>query len=84
MTITIDRLRLQLPPDFATRADSIARLVGDELARLDWPAGTAHVPRLALDPQTIPSAWSDRQIARHLAQAVGVELLPQGAWPCSR
>lgn len=76
MNLTIARMHLQLPPGFEHRADGIARRLGEELARLQWP-GSVTLPRLSLSPQTIHPAWSDQQIARQLAVAVQGQIVRQ-------
>lgn len=76
MNLTIDHIRLQLPPGFEHRADAIARRLGDELARLSW-TGSVTLPQVNIPAQTVPPAWSDQQIARHLAVAVRGQIVRQ-------
>ncbi|PWB55645.1 MAG: hypothetical protein C3F18_05565 [Nitrosomonadales bacterium] len=81
MNLTIGRIRLQLPPGLEHRADAIARRLGDELARLSW-SGSVSVPQVHLPPQSVQPAWSDRQIARHLAVAVQGQIARQKGESC--
>jgi hypothetical protein len=81
MNLTIDRIRLQLPPGLEHRADAIARRLGDELARLPW-SGSLNVPQVNLPAQSVQMAWSDQQIARHLAVAVQGQIARQGGESC--
>lgn len=81
MNLTIDRIRLQLPSGLEHRADAIARRLGDELARLPW-SGSLNVPQVNLPPQTVQPAWSDQQIARHLAVAVQGQIVRQRGKSC--
>ncbi|MFA5241079.1 MAG: hypothetical protein WC029_01980 [Sulfuricella sp.] len=81
MNLTIDRIRLQLPPGLEHRADAIARRLGDELARLPW-SGSLNVSQVNLPAQSVQPAWSDQQIARHLAVAVQGQIARQGGESC--
>lgn len=81
MNLTIERIRLQLPPGLEHRADAIARRLGDELARLPW-SGSVSVPQVNLPAQSVQPAWSDQQIARHLALAVQGQIARQGGESC--
>ena len=76
MNLTIDRLHLQLPAGFEYRAESIARRLGEELARLPW-LEDAIVQQATIPAQTVQPAWSDQQIARHLAVAVQDQIMRQ-------
>lgn len=79
--LTIDRLRLTLPPGFESRADAVARLVADELAarplRAD-PSGDRRVDRLSVPSVTAPVGGTDREVARVVARAVHGELMRGG------
>jgi hypothetical protein len=76
--ITIDRLKLTLPPGLEDRAHAVARRVIEELARL--PLDPARVPasrrldRLAVPPLTLDTApaadLDDGRLARRIAEAV--------------
>jgi hypothetical protein len=81
MNLTIERIRLQLPPGLEHRADAIARRLGDELARLPW-SGSVSVQQVNVPAQTVQPAWSDQQIARHLALAVQGQIARQGGESC--
>lgn len=81
LNLTIDRIRLQLPSGMEHRADAIARRLGDELARLSW-SGNLNVQQLNLPTQTVQTAWSDQQIARHLAVAVQGQITKQRGQAC--
>lgn len=67
--LSIDRLRLTLPPGFADRADAVARLVADELAALPL-AGDRTLARLAVPPVAVPPGGSDREVAGRVARAI--------------
>lgn len=67
--LTVDRLRLQLPPDFRDRAGEIARLVAEELATVPM-ASDLHLDRLAVPPVEIHPQATDRDVARAVAQSV--------------
>lgn len=71
--LTIDRLRLQLPPAFRDRAGEIARLVGEELVAVsvgvDLQIDRLAVPQIEVHPQA-----TNREVARAVAVAVGAEL----------
>ena len=69
VNFTVDRLSLRLPPGFEHRADTIARGVGDELARLPWP-GDYHLDHLQIAPQTVRPEQSNHQIAAQIARAI--------------
>jgi len=67
--LSIDNLRLHLPAGFEHRADSIARLVGRELAGIhvgkSADIGSLQVPGVSVHP-----GQSDRQAALQIAQAI--------------
>ena len=67
--ITIDRLNLQLPHGFEHRADTIARRVGDELARLSW-SGMYELKHVLLPSLTVRPEQSDHQIAALIARSI--------------
>jgi len=71
--LTIDRLRLQLPPAFRDRAGEIARLVGEELVTVSVGADL-HLDRLAVPPVEVHHQATDREVARAVAVAVGQTL----------
>ncbi len=71
--LTVDRLRLQLPPVFRDRAGEIARLVAEELATVPM-AADLQIDRLAVPPVEVHPLATDRDVARAVAQAVGSEL----------
>ncbi len=68
--LTVDRLRLQLPPAFRDRAGEIARLVAEELATVPMTADL-HLDRLAVPPVEVSHQATDREVARAVAGAVG-------------
>ena len=71
--LNIDRLRLQLPPEYADRAAGIARLLADELATL--PVQTnQRLDQLVLPPVSILPGASDQQVARSIAAGVQASL----------
>lgn len=67
--LTVDRLRLQLPPDFRDRAGEIARLVAEELATVPM-AIDLQLDRLAVPPVEVHPQATDRDVARAVAQSV--------------
>lgn len=67
--LTVDRLRLQLPPAFRDRAGEIARLVAEELATVPM-ASDLHLDRLVVPPVEIHPQATDRDVARAVAQSV--------------
>jgi hypothetical protein len=67
--LTIDRLRLQLPPSFRDRAGEIARLVAEELAAGPM-AADLQLDRLALPPVEVHPRATDREVARVVAASV--------------
>lgn len=67
--LTVDRLRLQLPPDFRDRAVEIARLVAEELATVPM-ASELQLDRLAVPPVEVHPQATDRDVARAVAQSV--------------
>ncbi len=67
--LTVDRLRLQLPPDFRDRAGEIARLVAEELATVPM-ASELQLDRLAVPPVEVHPQATDRDVARAVAQSV--------------
>ena len=71
--LTVDRLRLQLPPAFRDRAGEIARLVGEELASVSVSADL-RLDRLAVPPVEVHPQATNRDVARAVAVAVGTEL----------
>jgi hypothetical protein len=76
MKVIIDQIRLQLPAAFEHRAESIARRLSDELARLPW-LESATVSQAIIPARTVLPEWSDQQIARHLALAVKDQITRQ-------
>lgn len=71
--LKIDELALSLPPTHGPRAEAIARLIGDELARLPLSRSLElcelKVPPLSLDP-----ALPEHAVAAHVARAIFAEL----------
>uniref|UniRef100_A0A831XGF3 Uncharacterized protein n=1 Tax=Geobacter metallireducens TaxID=28232 RepID=A0A831XGF3_GEOME len=68
--LTIDRLRMQLPPSFRDRAGEIARLVGEELATTVSVEGDLHLDRLAVPSVEVSPQATDREVARAVAQSI--------------
>ncbi|WP_306533331.1 hypothetical protein [Geobacter sp.] len=68
--LTVDRMRLQLPPAFRDRAGEIARLVAEELATVPMTADL-RIDRLAVPPVEVTHQATDREVARAVAVAVG-------------
>lgn len=68
--LTVDRLRMQLPPAFRDRAGEIARLVAEELATVSVGADL-NLDRLAVPPVEVHPQATDREVARAVAQSVG-------------
>ncbi|MBA3014604.1 MAG: hypothetical protein KKD63_02100 [Proteobacteria bacterium] len=69
MNLTINCLKLQLPPGFENRAEAIARCLGDELLLQPW-SGSHALYHLQVAPQTVRPEQSDREIAAQIAQAI--------------
>lgn len=78
--ITIDRLKLTLPPGFEARADALARRIAEELAAL--PAdGPLSRKRLTVPPLALEPGLSDREMARRVAGAIRGQLAKGGGEP---
>ena len=71
--LTVDRLRMQLPPSFRDRAGEIARLVAEELATVPIVA-ELRIDLLAVPPVEVHPQATDRDVARAIAQAVGLQV----------
>ncbi len=71
--LTIDRLVLRLPSEFARRGDGIGRAIGAALTELR-PGQAADQARLAVRLGSISPATSDRAIAETVARSVATEL----------
>ena len=67
--LTIERLRLHLPPGHQQRAASIGRLLAAELAKMPLRRNL-QLESLHLPPVDIAPGAGDGQIARHVAAAV--------------
>ncbi len=67
--LTVDRLRLQLPPAFRDRGGEIARLVGEELATVPLSADLL-LDRLAVPPVEVSHQATDREVARAVAASI--------------
>jgi hypothetical protein len=67
--LTIDELRLVLPDGFAHRAEPIARLVGEALARRA-PAVTGRFAEVAVPRVAVPAGASDADVAARIADAI--------------
>ena len=69
--ISIDRLRLSLPPQFQHRAAWIARSVATMLASMpQTPGQSVSIEKLSLSPLLIDPAHSDQQVAAHIARNI--------------
>ncbi len=67
--LTIDRLRLHLPPGYRHRAASIGRLLAAELAKM--PLGrNLQLESLRLPPVEMAPGAGDGRIAQRIAAAV--------------
>lgn len=67
--LTVDRLKMQLPPSFRDRAGEIARLVGEELATVSVSADL-HLDRLMVPPVEVHPQATDREVARAVATSI--------------
>ena len=67
--LRIDRLRIGLPAGMESRADRVARLVGEELAKTR-PAAGGRIESLALGRIEMPAGATDRQWAARIAGAI--------------
>jgi hypothetical protein len=72
--ITVERLRLTVPARLGERADQIAWLVADELARVEVDA-PVELDRLIVSPVTVSAAASDEEIAARIVDAVRAQLV---------
>ena len=72
-TLRIQRLSIRLPRASLKNARQIARQVGRELGKLDWPAGQSH-QRLSLDVNGAPPGEAGGQIGRRAARAAEAAL----------
>ena len=78
--LTIDEIALSLPAGFEGRAERIARLLGDELARLRLAPGThLRLSHLALPPLAVAADASDADVASSIAGSIHAHILPPGA-----
>jgi hypothetical protein len=68
--LEIQRLVLNLPAGFESRAARIGRLTAEALAANLPASGSGHIEKLSIAPQTVQTNWSDRRIAAHLANAI--------------
>jgi hypothetical protein len=68
-SFAIDTLNLHVPHGFASRADRIARQIGNELARLPI-YHDVEVPLLQLPAITVHGGENNSVIARRIAQAI--------------
>lgn len=71
--LTIDRLRLNLPIEFAGRAEHITRLLAEELAQytmqeLEW------LDHIAVPAVVVSLELSDRQVAAKIARTIIAQL----------
>jgi len=64
--IRIDRIRMKLPAGFEHRATTIARLLGEILAR-QTVAGEVTLESVTLEPQRIHAGTPDVEIAQRIA-----------------
>jgi hypothetical protein len=67
--LAIDRLRLNLPIEFAGRAEHIGRLVAEELAQYMFQE-LAWLDHIAVPAVVVSLELSDRQVAAKIARAV--------------
>ena len=67
--LTIDRLRLHLPPGYGRRAATIGRLLAAELPRMSLQR-SLEVRHLRLPPVQTAAGMSNGRIARRIAAAV--------------
>lgn len=72
--LTIDALKLRLPPGFEGRAGAIVRLLGDELARLPLPPGNLSLPALEVPPLHTGPGAGNQEVASSIARAIGHRL----------
>jgi hypothetical protein len=71
--LTIDRMRLSLPPGYAGRADAIARQVAAELSRMPL-ASTGRIARIALPALTAQPGETDAALALRIARVIHTEI----------
>ena len=67
--IQIDRIRMRLPPGYQHRAATIARMVGDQLARQSFPRDLS-LEAVAITPQRINPNTPDDEIAKLIVDKI--------------
>jgi hypothetical protein len=71
--LTIDRMRLHLPPLLESHTPEIVRLLAEELAVVPL-AADLNIDRLTVGPVLIPLGSGHREVARAVASAIGTTL----------
>ena len=71
--LRIERLTLRLPPGYEERAGSIARMIGENLAGIDFAKGGT-LRNLVIAPVSITADSSDAEIARTVASGISGQL----------
>jgi energy-converting hydrogenase Eha subunit B len=71
--LTIDRMRLSLPPGYAGRAGAIARQVAAQLSRMPL-ASAGRIAGIALPALTAQPGESDAALAGRIARAIHTEI----------
>jgi hypothetical protein len=71
--LTIDRLRLSLPPGYAGRAGAIARQVAAQLSRMPL-ASAGSISGIALPAFTALPGENDAALAGRIARAIHTEI----------
>ncbi len=71
--LTIDRLRLHLPPEYKERARHISRLAAEELAGIKF-SHTEKIESINISPVKIMHGMADLQVARQIAVSVEKQL----------
>lgn len=67
--IRIERLRLRLPPGYQHRATTIARKLGEFLAK-ESVSQDVSLETLSLSPQNLTGQHSDEEIAQKIARQI--------------
>jgi hypothetical protein len=74
--LQIDKLNLQLPSGFETRAPLIVRMLADRLGSFDFGHDIS-IPRLSIPEITVAAKMSDSTIAATIADSIRSSLMPR-------
>ena len=71
--LNIEHMRMQLPAGFEHRASTIARLVGESMAKVH-PTENRTLDRLSIGPVQVSPNATDQEIAHIVAQRIASTL----------